>query len=42
MRRVPRGTPLLGEWVWENADIFYRQQLAPPFLAAWQDAEARS
>jgi GT2 family glycosyltransferase len=37
---VPRSTPWLGERVWSSADIWYRQQLAPSFLAAWSEAAA--
>ena len=36
-RFVPRRTPLLGRRVWNRADLFWRQQIAPGFLAAWDD-----
>ncbi len=38
---VPRRIPLVGPFVWARADLFYRQQLAKPFLAAWAAAEER-
>jgi hypothetical protein len=34
--REPRGS--IGRRVWQSADIWYRQQLAPHFLAAWDAA----
>jgi GT2 family glycosyltransferase len=34
---VPRSVPWLGPRVWTSVDIFYRQQLAPHFLAAWEE-----
>ena len=37
---VPRRTPLIGEAIWQNADVYFRQQLGGPFLEAW-DAEAQ-
>jgi GT2 family glycosyltransferase len=37
---VPRRTPWLGRLVWETASIHWRQQIAPPFLAAWDRAAA--
>jgi GT2 family glycosyltransferase len=39
IRRVPRRLPLIGERVWTSADIYFRQQLAPPFLEAWERDE---
>lgn len=36
LRFVPRTTPVIGEWVYRRADLYFRQQLAPPFLAAWE------
>jgi GT2 family glycosyltransferase len=42
VRWVPRRVPWLGPRVWENATWFYRQQLAPQFLAAWDEAEAQA
>jgi GT2 family glycosyltransferase len=35
LRFVPRTTPVIGEWVYRRSDLYFRQQLAPPFLAAW-------
>ena len=34
---VPRDAPWLGRRVWERADVWFRQQLAPAFLAAWDE-----
>jgi len=31
--------PVLGERVWENADIYFRQQLGKPFLESWAAGE---
>jgi GT2 family glycosyltransferase len=39
-RWVPRRTPVLGRRVWHVADVAWRQALAEPFLAAWEDAAA--
>jgi GT2 family glycosyltransferase len=36
---VPRRLPLIGPRVWGRADLYYRQQLAGPFLRAW-DAQS--
>jgi GT2 family glycosyltransferase len=36
---VPRWVPVLGERVWENADIYFRQQLGKPFLESWAAGE---
>jgi GT2 family glycosyltransferase len=36
-RWVPRRTPFLGSRVWQMADIAWRQALAEPFFAAWED-----
>ena len=38
-RFVPRGVPWLGRRVWWHADLHYKQELAPHFLAAWDEAE---
>lgn len=38
-RYVSRRFPLLGPLAWSRADLFYRQQLAQPFLAAWTAAQ---
>jgi GT2 family glycosyltransferase len=35
---LPRGFPVLGERAWTSADLYYRQRLAPHFLAAWEEA----
>lgn len=35
---VPRRFPWLGECVWTSADRYFAQQLAPDFLAAWNEA----
>lgn len=34
---LPRSTPLVGERLWVSADLYYRQELAPDFLAAWSE-----
>lgn len=39
LRWVPRGTPWLGPRLWRKADVYFRQQLAPAFLAAWSETE---
>jgi GT2 family glycosyltransferase len=36
---VPRWVPWLGPRVWSSVDMFYKQALAPSFLAAWEEAE---
>ncbi|HEX8105080.1 MAG TPA: glycosyltransferase [Solirubrobacteraceae bacterium] len=33
---VPPGTPRAGPYVWTRADVYWRQQLAGPFMAAWR------
>lgn len=38
IRAVPRRTPWLGPYLWTSADLYYRQQLAPGFLKAWESA----
>jgi GT2 family glycosyltransferase len=38
-RFVRPGTPWLGPRVWSNLDAYYKQALAPHFLAAWSEAE---
>ena len=38
---VPRWVPWLGPRVWASVDIYYKQALAPYFLEAWDEAEAR-
>jgi glycosyltransferase involved in cell wall biosynthesis len=35
LRWVPRTTPVIGERVYRRVDLYFRQQLAPSFLAAW-------
>jgi GT2 family glycosyltransferase len=37
-RFTPRRIPVVGRRVWSRADLFYRQTLAPSFLAAWEEA----
>jgi GT2 family glycosyltransferase len=37
---VPRRVPWLGPKVWNSVDAYYRQQLAGPFLAAWEEADS--
>jgi GT2 family glycosyltransferase len=39
IRLIPRSLPWLGPRVWRSADRYYRQALAPPFLAAWEKDE---
>jgi GT2 family glycosyltransferase len=36
LRYVPRTAPLVGERVYRRADLYFRQQLAPSFLDAWE------
>ena len=36
---VPRRLPVVGGRVWSAADTHWRQQLAGPFLAAWNAVE---
>ena len=38
---VPRSVPWLGPLIWNLADLYWRQQLAPGFLAGWE-AEGRA
>jgi GT2 family glycosyltransferase len=38
IRLVPRWVPWLGPRVWISADLYFRQALAPHFLAAWERA----
>ena len=33
--------PLLGHPIWNSTDLYYKQQLAPYFLEAWEEAVAR-
>jgi GT2 family glycosyltransferase len=40
LRFVPRGVPWLGRKVWTSADLYYRQAIAPEFLAAWNEGAA--
>jgi GT2 family glycosyltransferase len=39
---VPERAPWLGPRVWKRADLWFRQQLAPAFMAAWDQAGARA
>jgi cellulose synthase/poly-beta-1,6-N-acetylglucosamine synthase-like glycosyltransferase len=41
-RFVPHWVPWLGGRVWSNADVYWRQQIAPHFLEAWEAAVAGS
>ena len=41
-RFVPKWVPWLGEKVWFNADVYWRQQIAPHFLTSWEAALAGS
>jgi cellulose synthase/poly-beta-1,6-N-acetylglucosamine synthase-like glycosyltransferase len=36
---VPPGLPWLGRRVWDAADLQWRQELAPTFMAAWDEAQ---
>lgn len=36
---IPRSTPIVGESVWANGDLYYRQQLGKPFMDAWDREE---
>jgi glycosyltransferase involved in cell wall biosynthesis len=36
---VPRSTPVIGERVWQRADLYFRQQLGRPFVDAWNQEE---
>jgi GT2 family glycosyltransferase len=36
---VPRSTPVIGERVWQRADLYFRQQLGRPFVDAWDQEE---
>jgi GT2 family glycosyltransferase len=38
LRWLPRSFPILGERAWTSADLYYRQRLAPAFLAGWEEA----
>jgi GT2 family glycosyltransferase len=35
---VPRRLPWAGRLIWDRADLYWRQQIAPHFLAAWNAA----
>jgi len=39
MRWVPKEFPVIGRSVWENGDLWFRQQLAPAFMEAWEKAD---
>jgi GT2 family glycosyltransferase len=39
---VPRWMPWVGPAVWDLADIYWRQQIAPQYLAAWDAAGGAS
>lgn len=36
LHRVPRSTPLIGERIFQNADVYFRQQLGRAFMDAWR------
>ena len=38
MHRIPRDFPVIGRRIWENGDLYFRQQLAPAFMEAWEKA----
>lgn len=38
-RVVPPDAPVLGRRVWESVDARFRQELAPDFMRAWEDAQ---
>jgi hypothetical protein len=40
LRFVPERTPWLGRQLSSRADLYWRQQIAPHFLAAWEAATA--
>jgi GT2 family glycosyltransferase len=37
-RLIPARIPWLGPLIWARAGLYWRQQIAPPFLAAWEAA----
>lgn len=37
-RRLPRWVPWVGPRAWRSRDLYFRQQLAPHFLEAWEAA----
>lgn len=39
---VPRSTPVIGERIWRRADLYFRQELAAPFLEAWASSSGGS
>lgn len=39
-RFIPKSVPVLGPYVWTSAELYWKQQLAGPFLEAWAEAEA--
>jgi GT2 family glycosyltransferase len=41
-RWVPRGVPWLGRRVWDKASVYWRQQIAPGFLSAWEQAASEA
>jgi len=42
IRLVPRRLPWLGPRVWGSADLYFRQELAPEFLKAWEEDSPES
>jgi GT2 family glycosyltransferase len=41
-RWVPKRIPIIGPKVWSGADWYFAQQLAPTFMAAWENAQAEA
>jgi hypothetical protein len=35
---IPREMGAIGERIWTSTDLYFRQQLAKPFLEAWEKA----
>jgi GT2 family glycosyltransferase len=42
LRWIGPDLPAIGRRVWDRADVYYRQQLAPAFLEQWERDEART
>jgi GT2 family glycosyltransferase len=40
VRFVPRWVPWLGKRVWNAASLYWRQQIAPGWLAAWEEVSS--
>jgi GT2 family glycosyltransferase len=39
MGLIPRSMPVVGERIWANGDLYFRQQLGKPFMDAWNREE---